>query len=102
MRPTASESRARKARFLNLVAEGQDPVAARKAAGIDADRALRIVTEADYLSVVAAIREDALGVAGKSGPQDLAAETRNSGCVLPVRWSRPREAKGVDSAPNSH
>lgn len=59
MRPTASESRARKARFLCLIAEGCDAVNARKQAGIDADRALRIVTESDYLDVVRAIREGA-------------------------------------------
>lgn len=56
-RPTASDSRARKAHFLCLIADGKDAVQARKLSGIDPDRALRIVTESDYLDVVRAIRD---------------------------------------------
>lgn len=58
-RPRGDEARARKAHFLCLIADGRDAVEARKESGIDPDRALRIVTESDYLDVVRAIREGA-------------------------------------------
>jgi len=56
-RPTALQSKQRTGRFLILVAEGRDIVEARKEAGIDADRALRIVGESDFREIVDAIRE---------------------------------------------
>lgn len=56
-RPESRDSRARAGKFLCLIASGADVVAARKQAGIDPDRALRIVTESDFAEIVSTIRE---------------------------------------------
>lgn len=56
MRPNGIESARRKARFLTLIAEGSDAEHAAREAGLSPWRALRIVTEADFLDIVRAIR----------------------------------------------
>lgn len=58
-RPTATDSRARAARFLTLVAEGLPADEAAKAANLGPWKALRIVSEASFNDVVRAIREGA-------------------------------------------
>lgn len=58
-RPTATDSRARAARFLTLVAEGLPADEAAKQAQLGPWKALRIVSEASFNDVVRAIREGA-------------------------------------------
>lgn len=58
-RPRGDDSQARAARFLCLIADGKDPVTARKEARIDPDRALTIACESSFSDVVRAIREGA-------------------------------------------
>lgn len=57
-RPTGVDAQRRKGRFLTLMAEGVDPVEARKEAGIAADRALRIVTDSSFQDIVRALRDE--------------------------------------------
>jgi hypothetical protein len=58
-RPRAADSRARHARFLELVAAGRTPYDAAREARIDPWRALRLVCEHDLVGVVRALREAA-------------------------------------------
>lgn len=74
-RPTATDSRARAARFLTLVAEGLPADEAAKQAQLGPWKALRIVSEASFNDVVRAIREGAGPVVAIVAPvtEDLAA-----------------------------
>lgn len=58
-RPTGSDSRARKARFLNLIADGYTPDAAVEESKVSHKKAIKIMSERDYLDVVRAIRDGA-------------------------------------------
>lgn len=68
-RPSAVESRARTGRFLTLMAEGMTAEQAAREAKIGPWRALRIVTETDFLGIVQAIRDGAGPVAVTVGDQ---------------------------------
>lgn len=68
-RPKKGEAERRKAQFLCLIADGKDPVAARKEARIDPDRALVIACESTFNDVVRAIRETGAVVAAIVEPE---------------------------------
>jgi hypothetical protein len=72
-RPRTDEAAARKARFLCAIADGSDAVQAAKDARLDPWRALRIVTECDYLDVVRAIRDGAGPVVAVVEPAEVKA-----------------------------
>jgi hypothetical protein len=57
-RPTGIDSLRRRSKFLLLLAEGVDAVEARKQAGVDPDRALRIVTDSSFAEIVQALRAE--------------------------------------------
>lgn len=69
-RPRGDDSKERAAQFLCLIADGKDPVAARKEARIDPDRALVIACESTFRDVVRAIREEGGIVAAIVEPED--------------------------------
>lgn len=66
-RPYASDSHARRARFLTLIASGATPSQAVEESRISDKKAIALLSEEGVRSVVAAIREDANRVAPKGG-----------------------------------